>query len=127
MVTIKRNEKTMISNDVVREEVVQLICDSFLSKSCFDVFRSKSDGCYRPMTQLVSVDGGGFISKETDHIYSKGIEFSRGEMKKAFEILIENGYYMFQLNENWCGYYCHTASVPKWRNSRRVTRFTDWD
>ena len=126
MVTIKRNEKTMISNDVVREEVVQAICDSFLCKSCYDIFRSKSEGCYRPMTRYVSVKGRGFVGEKKD-VYGKLVEFSRGEMKKAFEILIENGYYMFQINENWCGYYCHTESVPKWRNSRRVTKFTDWD
>ena len=127
MIQIKRNAPSMYCNDVVRENVVQAICDSFLSNNIYAIFRYMSEGCYRPITNLVYCDGSGFTCKDNNHYNKPTFEFSRGEMKKAFEILLENGYYMFKLNSGYKGYYCSNTSISEFNNTIRVNNFNDWD
>ena len=128
MITIKVNQKSMTESDVIREYVVQSICDSFLCNNIYHTFCPKIH-TWQPRTDLVCLNGRGFISKEQNHCNVECVEFSRAEMKLAFKLLQDSGYYMieYRFDNGAIGYCCEKEKNPKYSNGRRVTQFTYWD
>ena len=124
MVQIKRNE--YVEPTQIRESVVQDICDAFLSKCCWNVFHPVSDGNYRRPTLhvLKSLDNKAYgfdCSRSTGEV--SDIRIRTCEMKEAFKLLQEAGYYMFKVFEygTWFGYRCYNK--PYLEDGKRVTTF----
>lgn len=113
-----------------RAEVVQAICEAFLSRNVWSTFHPFSDSVYRVATRLVEVkDGKGvsFLGKKwevrEDEIYYR---IYGCEMKAAFEALIKAGYHIFKVYEygSWMGYTCEKK--PVLQNGKEVFEFNDF-
>lgn len=113
-----------------RQEVVQAICDAFLSKAvAWSSFRPYTESRYRQATLLVLSRGGksyGFYSEplsDNDSYYRV-----RGcEMKAAFECLIKAGYHIFkyyQYRDSKC-YSYRVRKEPFMQDGQEVFNFDD--
>lgn len=127
MISIEKNN--YVQPTQVRDEVVQGICEAFLDGRAWTTFHPVSDGCYRRQTKYITKHKGGkkyesFMDKPFDH--EEGVQFNGAEMRKAFQVLQENGYYMFRVYEyrTWMGYRC--SRKPFLEGGTRVTEFTDF-
>ena len=96
-ISIKRND--YVTPNECRQEVVQAICDAFLSFNAWSDYRPFEASMYRRATRYVVAhkDGRfyGFVNKPYD---DDGIsyKFYGCEMKAAFDALIKAGYHIFQ-------------------------------
>ena len=116
----------------VRDEAVQGIAEAFLNLCCWSTYHPFSDGCHRPATNCI------LKHKGCDKYYGFGykgefgddyLQFNGAEMKKAFALLDEAGYYIFKVYEydTWMGYVVsRKPSVPNWSRAERVYEFTDF-
>ena len=124
MVQIKRND--YVEPTQVRESVVQDICGAFLSKCCWNVFHPVSDGYHRRRTVFVrkSLGSKAYGFDDSPGTYDiPDIRIRTCEMKEAFRLLQEAGYYMFRIFEygTWLGYKCYEK--PYMEDGVRVTTF----
>lgn len=113
-----------------RQEVVQAICEAFLSKAvAWSSFRPHTESRYRYATLLVLSRGGkayGFHSRtfDDDDSYYR----VRGcEMKAAFECLIKAGYHIFKYypyRDSRCHSYC-VRKEPFMQDAQEVFKFED--
>ena len=97
----------------VRPEVVQGICEAFLRQCAWSVFHPSSGGRYREETHYIMrhkdkkefYGFGDYHKAFSDSVY---VKFNGEEMKAAFKVLREAGYFMFRgLNYGtWLGYEC---------------------
>ena len=113
----------------VRENVVQAICTTFLETHCNRLFHPVSDGYYcRRETLYVDVVSkrGGFCAKNWAMEHKGFVRFNGAEMKAAFKVLQDAGYYMFRIYEygTWMGYEC--SKKPFMQKGERVTEFNDF-
>lgn len=113
----------------VREDVVQAICDAFLTQCVWSTFHPFSQGCYRRASKYIlkhkrSKTFYGFNDEPFDG--EDGITFNGAEMRAAFEALQNAGYYMFRVYEygSWLGYKC--SKKPFMNGGERVTEFNDF-
>lgn len=111
----------------VRQEVVQGICDAFLSNCMWSIFHPISDGRYRSKTLYIIKHGNstkyhGFGTTRDEH----RIRFNGREMQVAFQALIKSGYHMFKVYEygTWMGYVC--SKKPYHENGVEVYSFNDF-
>ena len=123
MITIKRNDYKEITE--IREDVVQGICDAFLSRT-YSTFHPRSNGTYRPFTKYIvrhqnsneyhGFWGGAPISPDVD-VYTR---FYRCELNYAVKLLLEHGYYLHQVYRfnTWEGY--EISKYPTIENGRLV-------
>ena len=112
----------------VRAEVVQGICEAFLSEKLFDnVFHPYSDGSYRCKTLYI------IKHSNSDRFYGFGtnrdevkVRFNGEEMKAAFQALRKAGYHMFKvyMYGSWMGYRC--SKKPFLDGGYEVSEFTDF-
>lgn len=114
----------------VRQEVVQYICDAFLSTCVWRIFHPERQNAYRGKTLYV------MISKRSGKAYGFGgyeafdsdvnIRFNGEEMKAAFKALRNAGYHMFRIYEygSWKGYICDKK--PFYDGGTEVTTFNDF-
>ncbi len=111
----------------VRSEVVQGICEAFLSEGMFDnVFHPYSDGPYR-CKRL-------YIRKRNDKCFGFGswrdedavFRFNGEEMKAAFQALRKAGYHMFKVYRygSWMGYRC--SKKPFLEGGAEISEFIDF-
>ena len=124
MVQIKRND--YVEPTQVRESVVQDICDAFLSKCRWSVFHPVSDGYHRRRTVFVrkSLGSKAYGFDDSPGTYDiPDIRIRTCEMKEAFRLLQEAGYYMFRIFKygTWLGYICYEK--PYMEDGVRVTTF----
>lgn len=145
MIQIKKNNYTQPTE--VREEVVQAICEAFISSyvrgrkspSVWSVYHPFRDGS-REATRYVArgkeyVDG---VHYTVDGMYDRfcnsldnhdeGMTFTGAEMKRAFKELINAGYYMFRIYAygTWMGYVCSDKPFyPYDREAEPVMAFDD--
>lgn len=97
--TINIPQNNYVTPTECRQEVVQAICDAFLSKAAaWSSFRPYAESRYRQATLLVLSQGGKFygfnsepFSSDTSYYRVRGCE-----MKAAFECLIKAGYHIFK-------------------------------
>lgn len=115
----------------IRQDVVQGICEAFLSENGNSIFHPFSNGCYRTSTlalgKLKNGKWRGFMSvKDAEY---DGVDFVRihgCEMKAAFEVLRKAGYHMFKtyLYGSWLGYVCNKK--PYRKDSTEVFEFNEF-
>lgn len=97
----------------VRQEVVQALCEAFLTTTCWKVFHpfcGSNNGC-RP----------------SNRHNTKGCVRIRGcEVNAAFKALRKAGYHMYQVYEygSWMGYICDEK--PFHNGGREVVAFYDF-
>lgn len=128
MIYVPKND--YVTPTKVRDEVVQGICEAFLSSGWKNVFHPVSDGLYRGKTLYIAKHKTssrfyGFISATDDEDIT--IKFNGAEMEKAFQVLIENGYFMWCIYEygSWMGYVCTKTPVAPRKGAVRVAMFRD--
>lgn len=121
---IKRNDYVQPTD--VRDWVVEGICQVFLSGCAWSVFHAVNDGYGRYKTTRI-------IKHKNENNYygfhhrpfadDDSVVFNGAEMKKAFEVLQEHGYYMFKVYTygTWEGYIC--SKKPFHDGGVRVTTF----
>ena len=117
----------------VRQEVVQHICEAFLSKCIWNVFHPKKDPTalrYRNATLYVRVSkrsgkAYGFSDSEA-FPNDVNIRFNGEEMRAAFKALRSAGYHMFRLYErgSWLTYIC--SKKPYVNDATEVTTFKEF-
>lgn len=112
---------------MVRQEVVQGICDAFLSNCAWSIFHPCSDGRYRSKTLCIIKHSNsnkyhGFgTTRDTNYV-----RFNGREMEVAFQALIQSGYHMFKVYQygSWMGYVC--SKKPYYENGVEVFSFNDF-
>jgi len=116
----------------VRQEVVQGICEAFLSGCAWSMFHPFTNGRYefkKPTLNILKHKGEntfyGFYYKKPfadDEI----IGFNGAEMKAAFSALRDAGYHIFWTRdyEGWEGYKC--SKKPFIENGEEVFLFNDF-
>lgn len=107
-----------------REEIVQAICNAFLSPcdqdSEFHIgSRLKTYGIH-----IESPKKAEFVSKYSNH-YLNEIHIRTVEMKEAFKALIDAGYYMFKKSFE-DGYYYKASKKPYEDRAIRITSFNEF-
>lgn len=129
MIEIKKNEYQQPIE--VREFMVQGIIDAFLNRDCFHPFSQgnrdatldiyKSSGLKHPI--FICAYG---IRYNKEHILGR----IRGcEMKEAFRLIQEAGYYIFKVWRYgcWMGYVVSEKPYETfYKNATRVTEFNDF-
>lgn len=115
----------------IRENVVQGICEAFLSENCWSIFHPHHDGIGRNRHRCIIKHKGekrfyGFINADCNFQYDESVRFNGAEMKAAFDALIKAGYYMFKVYEygTWMGYVC--KKKPYYERGSRVDSFDDF-
>lgn len=129
-ITVDIPKNDYVQPTEVRQEVVQYICEAFLSTSVWRIFHPESQNAYRGRTLYVTVSkrsrkANGFGRGEAfDH--EDNIRFNGCEMKAAFKALREAGYHMFRVYEyrSWIGYICDKK--PFIQDGEEVTTFNDF-
>lgn len=117
----------------IRKFMVQGIIDAFLHGH-ENVFHPTSQSVYRVATLWLCKDWKApFFSEHTLGYGRKEEDYLgkiRGcEMKEAFRVLQENGYYIFKVYEygSWLGYYVSEKPVvTEFKGATRVTEFNDF-
>lgn len=129
-ITVDIPKNDYVQPTEVRQEVVQYICEAFLSTCVWRIFHPESQNAYRGRTLYVMVskrskEAHGFGGcKASDH--DENIRFNGCEMKAAFKALREAGYHMFRIYEygSWKGYICDKK--PFIQDGEEVTIFNDF-
>ena len=125
MIQIERND--YVQPTEVREEIVQGICEAFLAGNAWSVFHPRTTSLYRRRTFLI------LKHKGADKYYGFHYEpfgsddelerFNGAEMKEAFKVLQEAGYYIFWIGSIQ-GY--RVSKKPVNEDGIRVTEFKDF-
>lgn len=129
-ITVDIPKNDYVQPTEVRPEVVQYICEAFLSTCVWRIFHPERQNAYRGRTLYVMVSkrskkAYGFGGcKASDH--DDNIRFNGEEMKAAFKALREAGYHMFRIYEygSWKGYICDKK--PFNQDGEEVTTFDDF-
>ena len=118
-INIPRNDYVLPTE--VRQDVVQHICEAFLTDSCWCVFHPYPDGLGRSATRGIYV-----VKDKGREFSSSGERFNGAEMAAAFKVLIAAGYHMFRVYSynTWMGYIC--SKKPFEHNGTEVKEFTDF-
>lgn len=129
-ITVNIPKNDYVQPTEVRQEVVQYICDAFLSTSVWRIFHPERQSAYRGKTLYVMVSKrsgkaygfGGYAASDSD----VNIRFNGEEMKAAFKALRNAGYHMFLIYEYglWKGYICDKK--PFIQDGEEVTTFNDF-
>lgn len=126
MITIPKNNYAQPTE--VREEVVQAICEAFMS-TYSGIYHPVRQSQYREATIYVVTNKGTcpFFSSSNESYWTGAVCYRiRGvEMKRAFEELIKAGYYMFRVHSYGTrpGYKC--SKVPFLTDGTPVQSFED--
>lgn len=139
MINIKKND--WVQPTEVREEVVQAICDAFIYGAenpthVRHTYHPFNGGGYRGATSLVAkptskglVNVFGFTSPSYSNDTDIKYRFNGAEMKRAFEELINAGYYMLRVYlyySGWMGYVCSKKPYSRiYPDAVQVTEFND--
>ena len=135
MITIKPN--TYQQPIEVREFVVQGIIDAFLAHVGDSTFHPYNGSNYcRSATHYLRKHKNadkyyGFSSTPTTSMkqFDDFVQIHGCEMKEAFRILIENGYYIFKIYEynSWMGYIVNEKPYETfYKGACKVTEFNDF-
>lgn len=124
MIKIEKNDYVQPTG--VREEIVQGICEAFLASNAWSTFYPRTTGLYRRRTLLIIKHKGadkyyGFHNEPFSG--EEASSFNGAEMKEAFKILQEAGYYIFWLGSVQ-GY--RVSKKPFYEGGVRVTEFNDF-
>ncbi len=128
MIQIRKN--TYVQPTEVREEVVQAICEAFMS-TYSGIYHPARQSQYRGATIYVVTNKGTcpFFSSSNESYWTGAVCYRiRGvEMKRAFEELMKAGYYMFRVWEygSWMGYLCNDKPFYDGMRAEIVTSFED--
>ena len=128
-ITINIPKNDYVQPKEVREEVVQAICTTFLETHVNSVFHPFCDR-HRCKTIYVATKcpRGGFADSSwaESHKEDGYVRFNGEEMKAAFKVLQNAGYYMFRTYKygTWMGYEC--SKKPFMEKGERVTEFNDF-
>ena len=129
MIQIKKND--YVQPTEAREEVVQAICDAFMS-TYSGIYHPFRQSIYREATIYAVTNKGTcpFFSSSNESYWTgaKCYRIRGVEMKRAFEELIKAGYYMMKVYEygTWMGYKCSKQPFDNFHNgSVCVTSFDD--
>lgn len=128
IVNIPKND--YVQPTEVRQDVVQYICDAFLSTGVWRIFHSERQSAYRGKTLYVRVNkrsGKAYGFGDSEAFDSDvNIRFNGEEMKAAFKALRNAGYHMFRIYEYglWKGYICEKK--PFIQDGEEVTTFNDF-
>ena len=110
-------------NKEIRPEVVQGICEAFLSSNVWNTFHPIRDGRYRGRTRYIMRHKGDkkFYGFNSNTDIDVCVKFNSCELKKAVDILIRAGYYIHEIYSygTWLGYVC--SKYPTIQNGRNVT------
>ena len=118
-------ENDYVQPTEVRQEVVQALCEAFLTTSCWKVFHpfsGSNNGC-RPANRCISLQSPSF----SNCYDTKGCLRIRGcEVDASFKALIKAGYHMYKVYEygSWMGYICDKR--PFHKEGREVFGFNDF-
>lgn len=114
-----------------RDNVVQHICDAFLSQNCWKVFHPCNNGACRHFTNIVNIRNGfayGFSSSAFSGNGEESITIRKCEVEKAISLLIQNGYHLYRELSygSWVGYMI--SNSPRLTEYEKVNaiRETDW-
>ena len=135
MITIQPNKYHQPTE--VREFVVQGIIDAFLAHKGDSTFHPYNGSTYcREATLYIRKHKNsnkfyGFSETPTDSMKRDDdfVKIHGCEMREAFRILIENGYYMFKIYayNSWMGYIVSEKPYETfYKGACRVTEFTDF-
>ena len=134
MIQIKKNEYTQPTE--VREFMVQGIIDAFIGGVYGSVFHPFNQGAYREAKLYLYKEPWQkrpyFFQHTSD--FGKKEEYYLGkirgcEMKEAFRLIQEAGYYIFKVYEygTWMGYMVSEKPyVSDYKGAEKVTEFNDF-
>ena len=126
-ITVDIPKNDYVQPTEVRQEVVQYICEAFLSNWTFGIFHQNANIV---KTQYVRVSKNGKVQGFVSNINVSDNDyyflFNGEEMKAAFKALREAGYHMFRIYEygSWKGYICDKK--PFIQDGEEVTIFNDF-
>lgn len=126
-ITVDIPKNDYVQSTEVRPEVVQYICEAFLSNWTFGIFHQNANIV---KTQYVRVSKNGKVQGFVSNINVSDNDyyflFNGEEMKAAFKVLREAGYHMFRIYEygSWKGYICDKK--PFIQDGEEVTIFDDF-
>lgn len=127
-ITVDIPKNDYVQPTEVRQEVVQYICEAFLSNWTFGIFHQNANIV---KTQYVRVSKNGKVQGFVSNINVSDNDyyflFNGDEMKAAFKVLREAGYHMFRVcacGGAWMGYIC--KKKPFSPNGEEVTTFNDF-
>lgn len=126
-ITIKKN--TYVQPTEIREDVVQGICEAFLAQTRRSGFHPFRDGSERPATLFITRKKGDIEYSYFSPILidaEEGVQFHGVEMQKAFDVLRENGYYIWVIYEYeyWKTYV--VTNKPYLAGAVQVSTFSDF-
>lgn len=126
---IPRND--YVENTTIREDVVNAICQAFLSKTCWSHLHPRTTSLYRRASSLVVKHKGGseyygFISGCDMSSFDEGIKYTRYELDKAIKGLIEYGYHVWYVSCEWS--YIKVTRTPYYneRGAREIFEFNGY-
>lgn len=107
-----------VEDKQIRDEVVQGICEAFLSGNAWSTFHPTSDGPYRRKTLMILRSGGSKFYGFHDKPFTgdEGVRFNEAEMHEAFKTLVNAGYHIWRLRDPWLGY--KVTKTPFYEYSR---------
>ena len=113
---------------IPNEVVVQGLCDIMLSQTMDSTFHPHSDSAYRKATKYIYHDVKRNKFSFHSFYYSQNVnvyEIHNVDVKTAFNILINNGYYIFKGYEfgSWMGYVVRFK--PTYKNMSIIYEFND--
>lgn len=116
----------------IRQEVVQAICEAFLSGNAWSIFHPYNDGrrTARRVVWLRNGKGVAFGDKTTTFQGDSNYTIRGCEMAAAFDVLRKAGYYIFSVYEygDWYGYKVYEKPHYRYwdRECSQVYEFTDF-
>lgn len=129
--TLNIVRNTYVQPTEIRIDVVQKICEALLNHHAFSNIEMDA---YPGPTLFVYADkntnkGLGFDSREDPFWKDRRVYFRMRtcEVQKAFEELINAGYYMFKTRGRYGRYSYHCGRKPEWTSWTGAVRCTRFD
>lgn len=126
---IPRND--YVENTAIREDVVNAICQAFLSPTIYSHLHPRTTSVYRRASNQVIKRKGtndyyGFENGYDMASSDEGIKFTRYELDKAIKGLIEYGYHVWYVSCEWS--YIKVTKTPYYneRGAREIFEFNGY-
>lgn len=132
MITIERND--YVQPTEVRDEVVKGICEAFLNNCCWSIYHPKegsTKGCRLSTPFIVKhkdIKHGYYGFRPYIYDDEEGVKFNGAEMKEAFSVLKNAGYYIWKVREygTWSGYIVTKKPCCNYDYAERVFGFDEF-
>lgn len=125
MITIPKNDYK--PNEVIREEIVQDICNAFLKSNAWSKFAPYNTSMYRRRTNGLLYEKGNLLGFNESSL-GEGYQikkFSSKELNAAIKALVEAGWHIFY-SDNGGWPYIKCSKYPHIDNAREIFEWKEF-